>query len=489
MQLLAKHFVWLAFVLSACAQNDIPSEYPALAAANRLPLEICWLDNITEPLLCGVFSVYEDRQNRNGRLIPIKVVVIPAQSAYRAESAWIEHPGGPRYSTVATAHYYAAGGWLESFRRTRDIVLVDVRGLHESGPLFCEALKNPRILERYYPVERVAACRAELEQRASLSHYSTVNAIDDYEEIRTWLGYENWDVGGWSFGSRFMLTYVHRHPESIRSVSLFIPSILNFERPLDYAKFGQRALNGVIAACKADGDCSREFPNAENDLETILAALELEPLPVQLIDPNSGKTISREVTRDVFAEEVWIALLETVSARQLPYVLHHAARGNFEPFLELVTPTSPQAQEPEGHYFSVVCPEETSRLTPERVETATKGTFVGGHIAKDYMEACEAWNLPMKPEHPISPKVFKIPALIVTGELDPAAPPEYGAKNAEHFDEAVHITVPQMAHGESGMENGDCLGKVLNEFVAAGTVSNLDISCVDTMRPPPFRLE
>lgn len=489
-QHLKKLCVLLALVvLSACGSNETQPGYPAFAAADRLPLDICWLDDIAEPLLCGVFSVYENRRGNGGRVIPIKIIVVPAQSAITTTSGWIEHPGGPRYSTVATAHYFASGGLLESFRRTRDVVLVDVRGLHESGPLFCEALKNPRILERYYPVERVADCRAELEERASLGQYSTINAIDDYEDIRKWLGYEKWDVGGWSFGSRFMLTYVHRYPESIRSVSLFIPSILNFERPLDYARFGQQAFDGVVAACSADAACSRMFPTVEKDLATVLDELQQNPVPVKLNDPNTGEEISRVISHDVFAEAVWQALLETVSARQLPYVLHHAARDNFEPFLKLVIPTSPQEQEPEGHYFSVVCPEETSRLSRDRVEAASNGTFVGGYIAMDYMEACEAWTLPLNPEHPISPKVFNIPALIVTGELDPATPPEYGSENAKHFNDVIHITVPQMAHGESGMENGECLGTILDEFVAAGTASDLDISCVETMRPPPFRLE
>ena len=227
----------------------------------------------------------------------------------------------------------------------------------------------------------------------------------------------------------------------------------------------------------------------EKDLATVLAALELSPLTVQLIDPTSGEEISRIVSREIFAETVWIALLDTVSARQLPYVLHHAARGNFEPFLELVVPTSPQTQEPEGHYFSVVCPEETSRLNAERIANATEGTFVGGYIAMDYMEACEAWNLPSNQDHPVTPEVFDIPALVVTGELDPATAPEYGVQNSKHFRDVIHITVPQMAHGDSGMENSECLGELLNDFVAAGTASNLDISCVSTMRPPPFRLE
>ena len=457
-------------------------------AAERLPLEVCQIAGIAEPLLCGTFTTFENRESQEGRTIPIRVVVVPAQSERLTSSAWIEHPGGPRYSTVGTAHYFAAGGWLESFRRTRDVVLVDVRGLHESGALFCDALKYPRYLERYYPPERVAACREELDKKADLRQYSTDNAIGDYEDIRQWLGYEQWDVGGWSFGSRFMLTYVHLHPTSIRSVSLLIPSILNFERPLHYAKFGQRAFDGLVAACKDEEACGRAFPTVETDLDTILARLEDDPLRVDVKNPNSGESTSRSVTRDIFAEEIWASLLDNAVARQLPYVMHHAARGNFDPFLDLAVPKSPQTQEPEGHYLSVVCPEETGRLDQRRVDVAAKDTFVGTYTAKDYMQACEAWGLPLNRLHPITPGVFDIPALIITGALDPATPPEYGARNAQHFVNALHITVDEMSHGESGMRNSACLGDILDRFVTAGTTAGLDTGCVESMQPPPFRL-
>ena len=463
--------------------------FPAIEAAKRLPLEVCEIPDIEEPLLCGVFEVFENRETNAGRKVPISIVIIPAQEERNTKTAWIEHPGGPRYSSVATAGYFAKGGWLESFRRNRDVVLVDVRGLHASGPLYCDALKAPRILERYYPPERVRACREELEPHADLAQYSTLNAIADYEDIRTWLGYEQWDVGGWSYGSRFMLTYLHKNPDSIRTISLFIPSILNFERPVDYARFGQQAFDRLSADCKADDACNQRFPDVAGDLATTFSSLEAAPVTISFADPDGGEDISRLIDRNIFAETIWIALLSNRDARQLPYVLRHSAQGDFAPFTEFAAPKSPEEQEPEGHYFSITCPEETGRLTREQAAEAAKDTFIGSYIAEDYIGACEAWGLPLHPGHPITPEVFDVPALIVTGDQDPVTPPQYGDINAGHFENKIHITVPHMAHGEGGFENEGCLGAILDDFVSAGIVDGLDVSCVETMRPPPFRLE
>lgn len=483
--------IFLVFLIAGCGEagKTESDEFPATQAAIRLPLEVCRIPEIEEPLLCGVFEVFENRETNAGRKIPIKIVVIPAQEERDTTSAWTEHPGGPRYSSIATAGYFAKGGWLEQFRRHRDVVLVDVRGLHASGPLYCDALKAPRILERYYPPDRVRACREELEQKADLAQYSTLNAIADYEDIRKWLGYEKWDVGGWSYGSRFMLTYLHQFPDSIRTMSLFIPTTLNFKRPVDYARFGQQAFDRLSADCKADDACNLRFPDVAGDLAKTLSMLEAAPVTVSFADPDGGADLSRLIDRNILAETVWLALLSTQEARQLPFILHHAAIGDLGPLTEYAAPQSPVAQEPEGHYFSVVCPEETGRLTPEIVSAATTDTFVGSYIAEDYIGACEAWGLPLHPGHPITPGRFDVPALIVTGDQDPVTPPQYGDINAEHFENKIYINVPHMAHGEAGFENAGCLGVILDDFVSSGSVDGLDVSCVETMRPPPFRLE
>lgn len=462
---------------------------PAAEASKRLPLQVCELENIEEPLLCGVHMVFENREAMSGRRIPIKVVVVPAQQKRTTDSAWIEHQGGPRFSMVGSARLFAKDGFLEAFRRTRDVVLIDPRGLHQSGPLYCEALKVPRILERYYPPDRVRACREELAVRADLQHYSTLNAVRDFEEIRRWLGYRKWDVGGWSYGSRFMLTYLHTFPESVRSISLIAPSILNFERPRDYARFGQQAFDRLVDDCRKDEACARNFPDVDGNLQLLLSRLEKQPREIEFTDPWSGKLVRRELSRDIFAETIWTLLLRTSEARQLPFILQQAVQGNFAPFVKLAVPASAPPAEPEGHYFSVVCPEETGRLDRDVAAEAAKGTFVGAYIAKDYMEACEAWGLPLHPDHPMEPGRFSIPALIVTGEQDPVTPPQYGETIARHFENVVHITIPHMAHSVSQMENSECFTRFLSEFVETADPGKIDRTCPNALRPPAFRLK
>lgn len=491
-----KHFDTLclcaALMLAGCSaerDQDEISKWPAFEAAKRLPLEICRRDGVEEPLLCGRLNVYENRDAMAGRQIPISVVVIPAQNGNPDNRAWIEHQGGPRYSMIAFAYAYAQGGELEYFRRNRDVVLVDPRGLHESNPLYCDALKHPRILELYYPPERVRACKEELEQVADLAQYSTLNAIEDYEEIREWLGYDQWDAGGWSFGSRFMLTYLHRYPERIRSITVSFPAILNFLRPLDYAKFGQQAFDKLVEDCQADSACAEKFPDSHADMATVLKALEKQPLAVEILNPDSGNREARTITRGIFADAIWASLLWNSEAIQVPYILRRAAEGDFTPFIEMNTPPGPQESEPEGHYFSVVCPEETSLIDMDMARAEAEGAFAGSFLSEYYIDACNAWGLPRHPAHPIEEKVFDTPALIFTGARDPVTQPEYGDQIAGHFIGARHIVFEHGAHGVDGFENDECYGRIIDDFVTAASLEDLDVSCIAGMTPPSFRLE
>ncbi len=483
--------VWLLFLplMIGCADQRYSSQSATARAAERLPLEVCQIDGITEPLLCGKLMVFENRAAASGRKIPISVVVIPAKTPSDTTTAWIEHQGGPRFSMIANAGDLAEGGYLEWFRETRDVVLIDPRGLHESHPLYCDALSYPRLLERYYSSDRVSACREEVDAIADVRQYSTLNAIADYEDIRKWLGYERWDVGGWSFGGRFMLTYIHLYPESIRSAILSFPADLQFLRPLNYARFGQMGFDNLIQDCAEDPACHAAFPNPAGDLKTVLDKLDDEPVTVQFRDPDTGEIASREVTRDIFADEFWTWLLENKNARQIPFVLRRAAQNDFEPFLELAIPKSPQSREPEGHYFSVVCPEETLHLPQNLARKHNENTFYKDYTLDEYTEACLAWGLPPAPEFPLEPKSFSVPLLVFTGDLDPVAQPEQGAEIAALSEDGLHVNLPGIAHGLDGVKNAGCYDKIFEDFLQNQSTKGLDTSCVDTMLPPPFRLE
>ncbi len=58
-----------------------------------------------------------------------------------------------------------------------------------------------------------------------------------------------------------------------------------------------------------------------------------------------------------------------------------------------------------------------------------------------------------------------MPVLLLSGELDPVTPPEYGDQVAAHFPRATHLVAPGQGHI---VTTRGCMGDLVSEFIIAG---------------------
>ena len=78
-----------------------------------------------------------------------------------------------------------------------------------------------------------------------------------------------------------------------------------------------------------------------------------------------------------------------------------------------------------------------------------------------------------------------VPALLLSGEFDPATPASWGTTAAKGFRNGLHVVVPGQGHGQVHLP---CVQQLLRRFIDAGSVAGLDTACVGTIRPAPFFL-
>ena len=89
--------------------------------------------------------------------------------------------------------------------------------------------------------------------------------MDDIDEVRAALGYDKINLFGGSYGTRAAMVYLRQHPKHVRAVMLQGVSPTNMYLPSDYPIQTERALQGVLAECAADGACNKAFPNVKNE--------------------------------------------------------------------------------------------------------------------------------------------------------------------------------------------------------------------------------
>lgn len=227
--------------------------------------------------------------------------------------------------------------------------------------------------------------------------------------------------------------------------------------------------------------CSKPGHQAEEsrpvDIETLKSRLILQTEE----DPYSNTRISR----GTFAEAVRTMMYYRPYNRRIPYLIHRAFEGDFEPFAQLGTESNRGIRRllALGMLLSVTCAEDLARITEEEIIEVTGGTFLRDNRVRQQKAVCEFWPKSELPDNYGDPVSVDVPVLLLSGTLDPMTPPRWGEKAASHLPQSLHLVVPGV-HGVGG----ECIRTIQQQFLETGSVKDLDISCVESMKMPPFRI-
>ena len=136
-----------------------------------------------------------------------------------------------------------------------------------------------------------------------------------------------------------------------------------------------------------------------------------------------------------------------------------------------------------GMQLSVICAEDAPRISPEEAKKEAEGTLFGPHVMRMQRDACAFW-----PRGGVEPSFYEpvqssLPTLIMSGEIDPVTPPVWGEAIAKTLPNSKHIVMPGTGHTAGGT---GCGRRLIKAFIDAGTVENLDTSCVERQSRPPY---
>jgi pimeloyl-ACP methyl ester carboxylesterase len=459
-------------------------------AKYRLPgglskLKPCRLPGIEEELFCGKLTVFENREKRTGRTIDLNIVVLPAVNQQNKAEPLFDLAGGPGASSADAAGFYAGPG--KDYRRRHDVVLVDQRGTGKSNRLSIFRAKTPGYyLSQMFPIDYVKSMRQALEQRADLTKYTTSIAMDDLDDVRAWLGYDRINLFGTSYGTRAVLVYMRQHPDHVRSAMLLGVAPTDLKMPLHHAESGARAMDLLLGECKQDARCNTAFPQIRDDWKNALAQLEKQPARVEYSPPGKSAPTTIEIQRGVFGEKIRSWMYDRDKAARIPLIVHHAASGDFTPFLQqAIAPSIPDFVA-DGMYLSVTCAEDVPFINQEEAAGLNANNPFGNYRVFQQTRACEMWPRGEIPADFHEPVRSNAPVLIFSGNMDPVTPPGYGEKVARHLPNSRHVIIPEAGHGVDGLTDPGCIDRIALEFLDKGDAKNLDVSCVERMKPPPF---
>ena len=175
------------------------------------------------------------------------------------------------------------------------------------------------------------------------------------------------------------------------------------------------------------------------------------------------------------------------SAHEIPFLIETATAGDFSPFAEAALRANRGIYSGArmGLHYAITCTEFVSRIRPEEVDPATRGSFLGSWRVRDQMAACKDWPKTELPADYFEAFRLDVPAVLVTGEVDATGPRgRWGKEVASFMPNAVHVMVP----GDGHTPDNDCTRSIRHALFRTGTTKDLNTSCMEKLQRPPFKL-
>jgi pimeloyl-ACP methyl ester carboxylesterase len=420
---------------------------------------------------CGTVEVLEDRSRSGGRTIRLNVIILPATSAV-ALPPLFDIEGGPGKASTNSAGFYVSDGL--DYRKHRDVVLVDQRGTGQSNPLRCPELSAPeRAYDPIYPPAAVERCRIALSKVADLRFYGTKEAVEDLDAVRAALGHERIDLVGISYGTTFALRYMATNPDRVRAAILIAPVPADGLPPRLHASAADHALYRLFAQCASDALCRAAF----NPTAGLTRALDRLP------------GITGAPSREVFLEKLRQAMYQPVVARRVPLILDHAARGDLAPFYAVSKANGP-SNLADGLYLSITCSESFALMDVGAARRVARATRFGDYRLRRQQDACRRWPTGKVAPNHLGAVRSSTATLVFSGTEDPVNSPDWATQVARELPNARLLIVPGGGHGLEGLPGlPECFDAIALRFFVDGDPSRVDASCLNSLSPPPFRLD
>jgi pimeloyl-ACP methyl ester carboxylesterase len=409
--------------------------------------------------------------------------------------------GGPGQSATSAFARLDGSDVIGTEARSRDVIVMDLRGTGRSDLLRCSALERTPFRSQQ---AAGAACAAELGARRA--HYTAVDSADDIEAVRRALGVPAIALYGTSYGTQVAMTYARRYPAYVERMVLDSVVEPGGSDPL-YAS-GMRAAPGVVRRICGGGVCRSFTRDAAADLARLAARLERRPMRGRVVSAGGHPRSARIDAFGLFS----VLLAGDVNPAfhgLAPGAVKSALRGDAAPLLRahrdailsesglgsprdfsIAAYAAAQCQESPFPWSAAASPDQRREQVTAFVAAQPPGAFgpfgATAPLGSDDLDLCSAWPEAGASRPSLGP-LPDVPTLLLAGGMDLRTPVENARAVAAALPRAQLMVVRDSGHSVAGMDFTGCVDRSLRRFLAggqAGRCSGMRLTG-GAMPPPP----
>ncbi|GMV07265.1 MAG: hypothetical protein AMXMBFR53_35400 [Gemmatimonadota bacterium] len=442
----------------------------------------CYIPGLSRPVRCVTLRVPLDWEAGGRDSMDVSAVVVPAIGRPLPDPLFVL-PGGPGQGASPYGRLVTTA--FAEVRKHRDIVLIDPRGTGMSTPFPCVLWGG---MDRIPTSEERARAGAECAASAPVDprYLTAADVVSDVEAFRVALGYERINLWGGSFGTRLAQYYARAHPSAVRAAVFDAAVPVGVPLIRSALTDAPAALEELFLRCARDAACAKRFPGGRAEAERVVRSF-ARPRGVPTLDPRTGELVNRIFDRAAVAEIVRGALYRPDHAVQLPLALERLGSGDAIPAaaLQMETAGWSTSTMEMGAMLAIMCSEEAPVAAAGGHSLELPASIFADDYTRVFLDACRDWPTRRLPDGFLDPLDGNpVPALVLSGEMDPVCPPSRGAELLRGFVQGTHLVARNGGHTVSGL---GCAPRLIGAFLDAPGAP-LDGACLDDVAWPPFAL-
>jgi len=438
-----------------------------------------------ERLECYVLVVAENRDRPQGSEVRLKVAVLKAKRALERDPV-VYLAGGPGdaplVASTAGADPLSEGDWWNdtaNIRKRRDVIILSERGAGGALPsLDCfeprttgPARARRRAVSEAEERDILIRCRAEFDRKKiDVAMYSTPALADDAADLVQAFKLPRVNLYGISYGTRWALELMRRHPDIVRSAVLdgVYPPEINGDQ--NEPEVVRAAFEQLYADCAGDSFCHQRHPDFSAAVRAAIDGAERTPLKLTLQVDEGPQSAALDGTGVMM---VLLHMMREGEAALIPEAVAGLQRGDVKLFQEFAEDFEDEegglleqnAQQFGGLFNTIECRETWANIDHAARE---KAISIGGIYGLDAKASrlpniCPAWNVPAAAPGERLPVASAIPTLLLSGTFDWLTPPAWGKQAAKSLSVSRHVVFRAQGHGVTAQDS--CAARLRDQFI------------------------
>jgi pimeloyl-ACP methyl ester carboxylesterase len=446
----------------------------------------------------GYLEVLENRKDPKSGTIEIPVYIFKSRSSNPKKDPIIYTVGGPGSSTMPSAQYMDYYKYLDD----RDFILVEQRGNYYAKPHLDCPEWSKAIYESNQPDFNTATynklfenaaknCRDRLEKNGiDLNGYNTNEIAADINDLVSVLEIKKYNLLTISYSTKIAQVLMRDYPDRIRSVVMDSPLPLEVSYDEESVQNLLETISKLLSDCENDEKCNAAYPNIKNRFFTYLVDKTINPLQVEIENPNDG-TIETFYLKGEDLISVFSSAY-TSDVPNIPFEINRLLNNDLTSVKEQL---SYLFQEPAdgagiGMRLSVWCAEESPFNSLDLIEEETnKYPELKGLSPATYdNEICKIWSVESVSEIENNAIKSDIPVLLINGEYDELTPSKWANGMMPNFTNSYHLIFKGWKHTPTTNWSNQCAMELANKFFN-NPREKPNADCFEQIGSPEFKTE